>query len=273
MERENIVNKVNLKLDEATPPGVELPFNDIIGPVLDECAKDVAEIAPLHLLSPMSMVHYTTKRKVDTNVATLTLSKAHPYKVGDRVTVSGITDAAYNGDFTLTIVTTTTISYALTHTNELEVSDTGGIVTYKTIITGNKAYIPKPADFLRLYEMKFPLWQNTVRGITKPGTDGAKIQDNPYLTSGIGRPSVMLHHTKPTGGTLQDYLVCAKVEILAVPVALYIQEPLPETLPDQLLDALTWLAASKIMQISGYSDKAQGLFQHYQLSLTQLSKA
>jgi len=274
MEREGIVTKVKTKMDEVTPPGVDLPFDDIVGPILDECAKDIAAVVPLHLLSPITMVCRTTKRYINTNIATLTLSTIHPFKVGNVVTISGITgETSYNGDFSVTAITTTSISYALIHADELETVELGGIVTFKTIVTGNKAYIPKPDDFLRLYEMKFPLWQKTVRETTKPDTIGGKIQENPYLTSGIGRPTVMAITTMPTGWALREYLVCAKVETAAIPIALYIRVQLPEELPDKLIDSLTWLTASKVLKVSGMNDQAQVLMEQYGLSLTQLAQA
>jgi len=52
MERAGLVNKVKIKLDEFTPDGVDLPFDDYIGPMLDESAKDILEQAPLHLIIP-----------------------------------------------------------------------------------------------------------------------------------------------------------------------------------------------------------------------------
>lgn len=274
MDRESIISKVKIKLDEVTPPGVNLPFDDFIGPILDECAKEVAQIAPLHLLSPVSMVFNSINRKIDTNVATIGLLGTHPYLVNDQVTVSGITThLEYNGDFTITAITSTSISYALTHINENLTADTGGIITYKTIFTADKAYIPKPADFLRLYELKFPLWVKPVRETTKPDSDAGKIQDNIYLASGIGRPTVIIMTTMPAGGSLGEYLVCGKVASSSVPIALYVKIPKPETLPVQLIDSLTWLSASKVSQIGGRGDLAQGLNSQYQNSLTSLAKA
>lgn len=273
MNREGIYQKVKIKMDEVTPPGVDLPFDDIIGPILDECAKEVIELAPLHLLSPFSMVSRTTTRKIDANVATLKIG-SHGFSVGDVISVSGITtELEYNGTFTVSAVTALTVSYPLTHADELETADTGGIVTNFMVLVGTKVYIRKPTDFLKLYELKFPLWQKTVREITKPGSDAGRHQDNPYLTSGIGRPTVMLLTTMPTGYPSAEYLVCARVDAAAVPTALYIKLQKPEELPELLIDSLTWLAASKTVQIGGRADLAQGLYQQFGLSLTQLAKA
>jgi len=390
MDREGILTKVRIKMDEATPPGVELPFDDFIGPILDECAKEVAQIAPLHLLSPLSMINSSLTRMMDGNIATIGLG-IHPYQVGDSITVSGFPTAEsyYNGDFIITAITSTSISYPVTPlvvatewisesgfdvftntgleisvaqnaagicsaesdiqfatvagtkirvqgtlalnsapgtepvifidnsdiktlavgVNDIElvattsiplgiatiyrngatdytftgvsitkttdpIKDyTSGLVTFKTISVNDLTYITKPLNFLRLYEMKFPLWVKPVRETTKPDSDGGKIQDNPYLASGIGRPSVVLKTTRPTGGSLGEYLICGKVTSSSIPTALFVKTPKPEDLPDLLIDSLTWLCSSKVLQISGYGDKAQGAMQQYQLTLTQLAQA
>jgi len=390
MDREGILTKVRIKMDEATPPGVELPFDDFIGPILDECAKEVAEIAPLHLLSPLSMINSSLTRKMVDGIATIGLG-IHPYQVGDSITVSGFpaAESYYNGDFVITAITSTSISYAVTPptvatewisesgfdvftntgleisvaqnaagicsaqsdiqfatvagtkirvrgtlvlnsapgtepliyvdssdiktlqagVNDIEllvttsiplgtvliyrdgvtdytftgvsitkISDpvidySSGLIKLKMISENDLTYITKPLNFLRLYEMKFPLWVKPVRDITKPDSDDGKMQDNPYLISGIGRPSVVLRTTMPTGGSLAQYLVCGKVTTSTNPVALYIKIPKPEDIPDLLIDSLTWLASSKVLQISGYGDKAQGAMAQYQNSLTQLAQA
>lgn len=53
MDRAGLINKVKIKLDEFTPEGVSLPFDEFIGPMLDESAKEILEKhAPLHMLTP-----------------------------------------------------------------------------------------------------------------------------------------------------------------------------------------------------------------------------
>jgi len=275
MNREGILNMVHIKMDEFTPPGVDLPFDDFIGPILDECAKEIAEVCPLHLLIPVPMVCYTTKRKIDTNIATLTFNSSHNFQLGSVVNISGITThLEYNGTFTITAVTTDSISYALTHADETEATDTGGIVMFKTIFTDNKAYISKPSDFLRLYALRFPLWQRTVIETTKPDTDAGRNQDNPYLASGIGRPSVVIKTAMPTGGSMGEYLICGKVETSTIPsTALYIKIKAPEELPDSLIPALSYLAAAKVLAISKEFDLAKSAMDQYGLSLTQLAQS
>ena len=274
MNREGIITKVKIKLDEVTPEGIDLPFDDIIGPILDECAKDVARSAPLHFFIPVSMFHKTLTRKINSNVATLGLSVAHSFKAGDIVSVSGITTHfEYNGTFALTAVTETDISYSLTHNDETQTSDTGGTVSFPMIFSSSesKYYITVPSDYLRLYEIKFPAWHNSVREPVRVGSLKGKMDDNSYLQSWNGLPSVVIKSVEPPGGILNRYLVCAKVMVNTNPVALYVRIPAPETLPEDLIDALTWLASSKVLQISGEAEKASGAMQQYALSIATLT--
>jgi hypothetical protein len=83
------------------------------------------------------LTNTTTKRKVVSNVATLTTASNHSYSVGDVVIISGVTDVTYNGTVTITATPSlTTFSYALTHANEAEVADTGG-----SVIQGKRKHI------------------------------------------------------------------------------------------------------------------------------------
>ena len=78
----------------------------------------------------------TTYRAVATNVATITTSTAHGINPGFWVTISGMTDTTYNGNYLVTTApTTTTFTYALTHANEGSTADTGGTV----ILSANRA--------------------------------------------------------------------------------------------------------------------------------------
>ena len=56
MERQGLITKVKIKLDEYTPEGVSLPFDTFIGPMLDESALEILDKAPLHLLTATILV-------------------------------------------------------------------------------------------------------------------------------------------------------------------------------------------------------------------------
>jgi len=198
MERTGLINKVKIKLDEYTPEGVSLPFDDYIGPMLDESAKDILEKGPIHLLTPSELV-------------------------------------------------TTGIIYG-----------------------EDKAYIPVPVDYIRLHEVKFPLWKKSVRKAISTEDPNYTIHDNEYLKPGYGRPSVVKRSTSVNAGSVSKYLECSKVLSGATPSsASYIKTAKPEELTDTLSDALTWLCASKILHIAGQADKARLAYEQFANSLVQ----
>ena len=280
MEREIIGTKVRVKMDEFNQEKASLSFDYYIGPTIDEAARELVDQVPLHYLTPLDIpgivISKSAYRAVAVNIATITTDIDHFLKAGDSVVVSGMTDGTYNGTFTvLTIPTTKKFTYALTHATEGEIADTAGTITpspvQKWVV--DKTYIPVPANYLRLYEIKFPTWVVPVRDVTKIDSPQGKMQDNPYLQSGKGRPSVMIKNLTPTGGAYGKYFVCAKVEADVVPTtALYVKAPVAEEIIDKLIDALTWLATTKMFIVNGMGDKAKLTFEQYSLSLTALAK-
>jgi hypothetical protein len=72
-----------------------------------------------------------TTKALTSNVATLTTSTAHGMAVGMTVEVSGV-DATFNGSYTITAVTSTTLSYAKTASNVLSSVATGTVLSNDT---------------------------------------------------------------------------------------------------------------------------------------------
>jgi hypothetical protein len=80
-----------------------------------------------------------TNKALTSNVATLTLS-TQPYIVGDTITVSAV-DSTFNGTYTVTATSTTTVSYALVAGNVVSASSSGSVVgTRGTSSTTSTAY-------------------------------------------------------------------------------------------------------------------------------------
>ena len=82
-----------------------------------------------------------TNKALTSNVATLTTSAAHGLGVGQVVTVSGV-DSTFNGTFTLTAVTSDTLSYAKTASNVSSTAATGTVTftnNYRAIVAGREA--------------------------------------------------------------------------------------------------------------------------------------
>jgi len=201
VERTGLINKVKIKMDEYTPDGVALPFEETIGPILDECAREILEKTPLPLLTPSII----------------------PFE---------------------------------------------GVI-YKS----DKAYIPVPSDYVRLYEIKFPLWKKSIRRAISTQDDEYKIQENEYIKAGYSRPVVAIVTTSLTAGDPPGkYFECAKVlsEGAPTPIALYVKTDKPENLNDILSDPLTWLCASKVLGIVNQIDAAKLAYDQFTSSMEGL---
>ena len=183
-------------MDEFTPDGVDLPFDDYIGPTLDECARELLEMAPLHLITP---------------------------------TLIPLTGIVYKDD---------------------------------------KVYIPVPSDYVRLYEIKYPLWKKSVRRAISTQDPEYKLQENEYIKGGYSRPVVAIVQTSVTPGVLANYLECGKViDTGEDPVALYVKTDKPENLNDILADPLSGLCSAKLLGIMGYADKAKLAYEQFNSSM------
>lgn len=82
--------------------------------------------ANLSVLWGSSITATVTNKALTSNVATITTSSAHGLSVGNSVTVSGV-DATFNGTYTLTAVTSTTLSYARTAANVTSTASSGTV--------------------------------------------------------------------------------------------------------------------------------------------------
>lgn len=71
----------------------------------------------------------TSTRSRSTNVATVVTSTAHNLTTGDVVTIYGFSDATFDGTVTVTVVNSTTFTYANTGAFVATTTDTGGTVT------------------------------------------------------------------------------------------------------------------------------------------------
>jgi len=195
-------------MDEFIPEGVALPFDDSIGPLLDESALELLERAPLYLITPTEIP---------------------------------LTDGATD------------------------------LVKYDS----DKAYIPVPDDYVRLYEIKYALWKNAVRKAITPEDPQYRVQDNEYLAPGYGRPMVAIVHKVFPQGAVTRYFECAEVldpgQTVLAPTALYVKTCKPEELNDQLTTTLTNLCVSKVLISLGLLDRAKLAYEQYNLSIGILS--
>ena len=201
MDRTGLKNKVKIILDEYTPEGAGNPFDDYIGPLLDESAREILLAGPLYLLAPVA------------------------------------------------------------------------IPLTSTVYADDRSYIPLPADYLRLYEMKYPLWKRPVREAVSGESQEYTIQENEYLRAGYGRPYVALVNRTPAGGSPTKYLECGKVLASAVPdTALYVQDTAAENLAEAFVDTLSWRCAGKVLLTMGMADKAKLALEQSMAHLALITK-
>ena len=78
-----------------------------------------------HTVNVSAITATVTNKSLTNNVATLTTSAAHNYRVGDVVVVSGV-DGTFDGTFAITSVTSNTFTYAKTNANVTSQVATGG---------------------------------------------------------------------------------------------------------------------------------------------------
>jgi hypothetical protein len=84
----------------------------------------------------VSTAFSVNNKVLNDNVATLTTSTNHNFVVGETISVSGI-DSAFNGNYTVTAKTSTTLSYAKTANNvsSTSVSPVGSVISTTTTST------------------------------------------------------------------------------------------------------------------------------------------
>ncbi|HPS25397.1 MAG TPA: hypothetical protein PLB28_07450 [Bacteroidales bacterium] len=199
--RLSIINAVKAKIDELIPegegvnitftseaePNISNPYDIFINVVMDEVAKELLLIAPLHVLTP-------------------------------------------------TVATPTPVEIDGTETE-----------------WGKTGYIPLPADFIRLQSFKMLEWE---RPVTVPITTLDplyELQQNKYTRgrtakpvaalSWIGTQKVLEYYSVITAHTLGHFR--------------YIKTTLPEDIQSNLVDALTWLIAEKVLQITDQKELAK----------------
>lgn len=109
-----------------TPAGATSGASLVAGMNTRDVESDLLGVGLGDYVTKVSNVRNVTLKALTSNVATLTLSVAHTFKVGDTVTVAGV-DATFNGAVVLTAVTSTTISYAVTAANVTQIAATGTV--------------------------------------------------------------------------------------------------------------------------------------------------
>lgn len=110
-----------------------------------------------------------------------------------------------------------------------------------------------PIDFIRLVSLKMKDWQRAVTELAIQGDDIAKRQSNKFLRGGIARPVAVLR--KSSEGYILDYYSIDKSH--EVEEFSYIKRERAEDIDIELIDALCWICASKVLGVLEQFDSAK----------------
>lgn len=195
-QRMYLIGTVKVKIDEMQPEGEGINFapedpvnvtNTLdlyINAILDECAKQIHQTAPLSVIKPKS----------------------------------GAKSISSYGDGT--------------------------------------GYIELPDDYLRLSSCRLTGWKREVTEVITPSHPKFKFQSYKQTRGGVAKPVLVASYQ-----TLTYYSLPEDVDPPTVDWFLYVPIVPAEEIQDNLKDALTWLCASKILQIfgqvSGYTELAK----------------
>ena len=123
-------------------------------------------------------------------------------------------------------------------------------------------YIQAPADFLRLVSFRMGDWH---RSVTEPAIKGDALsmrQHNKYIRGGVAKPVGVLSRNEK-GIILEYYSTRQEEHTLAE--FLYIKEDVAENIADgQMIDALTWICAGKVLSVLGNLQMAQNAYDNAQ---------
>lgn len=110
-----------------------------------------------------STTRTVTNKALTSNVATLTTSAPHGLAVGHVVTVTGV-DATFNGTYTLTAVTTTTLSYAKAAADVASAAATGTVTSPNVRLVELEEEQAVPAEYLTTVTTQLATYTTAAQG-------------------------------------------------------------------------------------------------------------
>ena len=118
-----------------------------------------------------------------------------------------------------------------------------------------------PKDFLRLVYFKMSDWQKPVTELAMKGDEISNRQYNKHIRGGIARPVGVL--SKDERGMLIEYY-STKEQLHSVTEFKYIKRESAEKIPNELVDALVWICAGKVMTVFGNEAAAKNAYDNAQ---------
>ena len=136
-------------------------------------AKTNANLASTYI----GQVNYTvTNKALVSNLATLTTSITHALTIGSVVDITGV-DSTFNGQYTVTAVTTNTFSYAKTATNVSTTSASGTATYYTSVSTATVSAATRTRWSGAVKKASDGVWNFVSNISTKPTTTFNYSQD------------------------------------------------------------------------------------------------
>lgn len=125
-------------------------------------------------------------------------------------------------------------------------TDISGSMGNVFIIDEFLGYVILPDSFLRLSSFRMTTWQRDVLIPISEVHPDFILETNPYTRGGIAKPVAVLKHA---GEEQRLYYYSVIDNDHEVEYLYYVGETLAEDLQEDLVDPLTWLAASKTLEI------------------------
>lgn len=117
--------------------------------------------------------------------------------------------------------------------------------------TPTAGFVQLPSNFLRLVEFKMQSWRRAVVTPYLSGSPEAEMMSFKWRTGTADRPAVVLSHR----GSNLGLEVYPFISGNTVERFLYIKEDVAENIPDNLVDSLCWVCASKVLSVFGRDGK------------------
>ncbi len=123
-------------------------------------------------------------------------------------------------------------------------------------------YIQVPDDFLRLVSLRMSDWQRPVVQLAVQGDAIAMRQYNRHIRGGVAKPVGIAGRNSE--GVIVEYF-STLADQHSVSEFLYIKEvPAQDIKDSQMIDALTWICAGKVLSVLGNLTQAQNAYDNAQ---------
>lgn len=131
-------------------------------------------------------------------------------------------------------------------------------------------YIPLPDNFVRFVSLKMSDWKRSCGEVINIQDPRYKAQQNKYTRGGPVKPVAVWGHRTISGAQKRVIEYYSVNSSHSIDFLYYIQETAAQDLQSNLIDALTWMCAGMILQITERVDLAKPAFEQVQLSFQNL---